>query len=93
MTRYCKDNCLDDIYQKSLYKALLVVYPQHNWLPWKFLKKSENFWKDNKIQRKFLEHIKNHVYQLDKLEDLAHLTKEDFVKAGKKTLNYSYLTL
>jgi hypothetical protein len=31
------------------------VYPEFDWLPWKFEKTPKNFWVDMKNQRKFLD--------------------------------------
>lgn len=38
----------------SLYKLLVVAYPNYDWLPWKF-DKSPTFWIDPENQRKFIE--------------------------------------
>ena len=42
-------------YSGSLSKLLSQIYPDYNWLPWKFNKGPHNFWADIKNQRKFLE--------------------------------------
>jgi hypothetical protein len=34
---------------------LSTVYPEYDWLPWKFYKGPKNFWTDLKNQRKFLD--------------------------------------
>jgi hypothetical protein len=39
----------------SLHKLLSVIYPEYNWLPWKFDKSPKFFWGDTKNQRKFME--------------------------------------
>ena len=33
------------------------MYPDYNWLPWKFLNTPSSFWKDMKNQRKFLDYL------------------------------------
>jgi hypothetical protein len=39
----------------SRYKMLASVYPEHNWLPWKFYPVDKSLWEDLGTQRKFLE--------------------------------------
>jgi hypothetical protein len=42
-------------YNRSVQLLLSEVYPDYNWLPWKFAKSADNIWDDKKIQRKFLD--------------------------------------
>ena len=39
----------------SLYKVLCLVYPDYEWLPWKFEFVPRNFWANVNNQRKFME--------------------------------------
>ena len=32
-----------------------VVYPEYDWLPWRFVKCTQQFWGDVKNQRKFMD--------------------------------------
>ena len=41
-------------YDGSIYKALVTVYPQHNWIPWNFEKVPNGFWEDTNNQKKFI---------------------------------------
>jgi hypothetical protein len=41
-------------YGGSLYKFLKNVYPEHNWIPWKFKRTSGGAWKDTENQKKAL---------------------------------------
>ena len=41
--------------ESSLSKLLSVVYPEYNWLTWKFSVSPHNFWSDVKNQRKFMD--------------------------------------
>jgi hypothetical protein len=41
--------------QGSLSNLLSTVYPEQDWLPWKFDERTDNFWQDKKIQRKFVD--------------------------------------
>jgi hypothetical protein len=40
----------------SPYSLLSEVYPEFDWLPWKFVKSPTNSWEIKKIQNKFLEY-------------------------------------
>ena len=42
------------IHNGSLSQLLSVVYPEYEWLPWKFTK-APKFWEDVKNQRKFMD--------------------------------------
>jgi hypothetical protein len=41
----------------SLSLLLSEMYPDYEWLPWKFASRPHNFWDDMKNQRKFLDWI------------------------------------
>ena len=45
-------------YNQSLVKALMSVYPDYNWLPWKFRITHQNFWKGTTILHLKLKYIK-----------------------------------
>ena len=42
-------------YNHSLVTLLSQVYPETNWIPWKFDKCPQNYWDDINNQRKFME--------------------------------------
>jgi hypothetical protein len=42
-------------YAGSLPDLLSSVYPEHEWLPWKFPRLPDNFWEDAKNERKFMD--------------------------------------
>ena len=39
----------------SLYQLLKEIYPDYDWLPWKFDRCPKNYWKDVKNVRKFMD--------------------------------------
>ena len=39
----------------SVYKLVSSVYPEYEWLPWRFHKTPANYWTDVKNQRKFMD--------------------------------------
>jgi hypothetical protein len=46
---------LNSKYKASPSLLLSTVYPDYDWLPWKFAKSAQNYWNDMKNQRKFLD--------------------------------------
>jgi hypothetical protein len=42
-------------YNGSIAALLSKVYPEYEWLPWKFDFSSRNFWSDNKNKKKFID--------------------------------------
>jgi hypothetical protein len=44
----------------------MAVYPEYEWLPWKFINTPKNCWSDLKIQRKFLDWVSQEL----KLKDM-----------------------
>ena len=45
----------------SLVKLLSSVYPDYEWLPWKFSKSPKNMWEDATSQKKFLQWVGNEL--------------------------------
>jgi hypothetical protein len=46
---------LNSKYNGSPSQLLAEIYPDYNWLPWKFGKCPQKFWDDTKNQRKFMD--------------------------------------
>jgi hypothetical protein len=42
-------------YDRSLSLLLSVLYPEYEWLPWKFVRSPVNFWSDSHNKKKFLD--------------------------------------
>ena len=40
---------------QSLYKTLCNVFPEYEWLPWRFGKTPNHFWGEEENQKKFVE--------------------------------------
>ena len=47
---------LINIHNGSLQQTLSAVYPEYEWLPWKFARSPQKYWSEKKNQRKFMEH-------------------------------------
>lgn len=78
---------LDRFYNNSLYKLLMAVYPEHNWLPWKFVKLPKNAFSDPEIIEKALAHVESELnltsprdWRRVKLEHLKSLGIEELVR-------------
>jgi hypothetical protein len=80
----------------SLYLASKTLYPQHNWLGWKFQRTPANFWRDLSNQRDFVLHIlsKDRPVPLTpstvSLVDMYTLTTEKFHREGGASLLQEY---
>jgi hypothetical protein len=47
--------CLIELYNNSPSQLLSKVFPDYNWLPWRFGTCPRNFWDDAKNQRNFMD--------------------------------------
>lgn len=61
----------------SVYKAVMAVYPEHPWLPWKFVKAPRGFWHKPENQRWFLEWL---------YSQLGFSSMEDWYKVRLSTI-------
>jgi hypothetical protein len=59
---YCKDllevgggSLLHSKYNSSIFLLLSKVFPEYEWLPWKFANTPKNIWSDEKNVRNFLD--------------------------------------
>ena len=43
------------VYNRSLYSLLSAVYPDYEWLPWRFQRNRTYYWSDSKNWRTFME--------------------------------------
>ncbi len=48
-------------YNGSLVQMLSSIYPEHEWLPWKFKKCPSKYWESDINKRKFLEWVGNQL--------------------------------
>jgi hypothetical protein len=42
-------------YDGSCWQLLSEVYPEYDWLPWKFSRAPRNIWREHKYRRMFLD--------------------------------------
>lgn len=53
---------------KTLSNLLPAIFPEHAWLPWRFVKVPLGYWKDERNHRLFFDHLAKHL-QLNNWED------------------------
>lgn len=76
-------------YQSSLHKALSEIYPEHPWLPWKFKTVPQNFWKDMKNQRAFMDWAAAQLH-VDSMDKWYSIKNADVKKLGGGSLLSMY---
>ena len=59
----------------GLYKLLYSVYPEYEWLPWKFNVRPRNFWEDTKTKKKFVEWAGKEL-KINELSDWYKITNQ-----------------
>jgi hypothetical protein len=62
-------------YNGSLPHLLVSVYPDYNWLPWKFTRYPRNYWNDIKNQRKFMDWAAKEL-NVNEMTDWSRVTFE-----------------
>ena len=53
-------------YNASPSLLLSIIYPEYNWLPWKFTLTPKNYWSEPKHQRKYMDWLENELGIKDK---------------------------
>jgi hypothetical protein len=61
----------------AYYDILKKIYPEYNWLPWKFTRVSDGFWDDINNQRKYMEWL---------FKKLNYINVEDWSKIGSEEI-------
>ena len=72
---------LSHYYAGSIWKLLISVYPNYNWLEWKLQSVPKKFWKDKTNVKKYLDWLG---------KELGYTTMEDWYKICIVTLNNNY---
>eukprot|EP01122_Echinamoeba_exundans_P010752 TRINITY_DN408_c0_g1_i1.p1 TRINITY_DN408_c0_g1~~TRINITY_DN408_c0_g1_i1.p1 ORF type:complete len:476 (-),score=30.93 TRINITY_DN408_c0_g1_i1:389-1816(-) len=77
------------MYEDSPYKLLSKVYPEHEWLPWRFKVAPHGFWPDIKNQRVFMEYLLKNIkgWKIpEELDKVYSLKRSEIRDAGGRTL-------
>jgi hypothetical protein len=73
----------------SIKDLLKEIYPDYEWLEWKFVNTSLGFWQDIENHKKYSEWLGNKL-KYNKPEDWYKLTRKDFIDNDGGTLLSSY---
>ncbi len=65
-----------EMYDGSLYKALATVYPEEEWLPWKFDTVPLGFWKHKDNHRKYFDWVSKQL-NIKSAQDWYKVTRKD----------------
>ena len=77
---------LDNLYHNSLIQAFEDVYPNHNWLEWKFSQNIPlNYWNNRTNQLKFLNELGKQL-EFNQMNDWYNITVKDINENGGVTL-------
>ena len=66
-------------------KLIANVYPQHNWMPWKFKRVTKGFWEDLSNQRLFMDYIGKQL-EVKTFQDWYSVKVIDVLKKGGRSL-------
>ena len=77
-------------YGTSVVNFLKIVYPEINWLPWKFIQTPSNYWNDINNQKLYMEWLFNEL-GYTRIEDWYKITGKDFLhNYGSSLLRNQY---
>ena len=71
----------------SLSKLLANVYPEYEWLPWRFSKCPQNYWGDVNNQKKFVNWAGKEL-KIKELSDWYKVTNQVEIQLEKKNRSY-----
>lgn len=80
---------LNGYFNGSAIQMIQTLYPNHEWIPWKFAHVPNGYWEDSNNQIKFVEWLKKEM-NYDSMEDWYHITQETIYKNGGKGLLHGY---
>jgi hypothetical protein len=78
-------------YNNSLSSALITIYPQHAWQPWRFTQVPLGYWNNMENQRAFFEWLRGELH-IHSYEDWYHVSAAQVaaVKGGKHLISRLY---
>jgi hypothetical protein len=70
-------------FNDSLSQALKSLYPEHDWLEWKFSVSSRRFWQTRENQRRFLEHVADRQgFECADFDSWYSINQQDIIDLG-----------
>jgi hypothetical protein len=79
-------------YNSSLYHLLCKIFPEIDWLPWKFERAVKNYWEDENIQKKFIKYA-TEKFNIRNPSDWYNVTYKQMQEIGGATLLEKYGSL
>lgn len=67
----------------------MSVFPEHNWMEWKFNRVTKGFWTNKNNQRNFMDWLGKQV-GFKCMDDWYNITRKDFLEHGGMSLMESY---
>lgn len=68
-------------YNESIYKMVKTVYPEHEWLPWKFESMPKKYWADPDVVLSVLRYLKR-AFGLTSRGDWEKITRAQLKELG-----------
>jgi hypothetical protein len=78
----CHNNLISNV--------LKDLYPEYDWLPWRFDDHPETLWDDIKMVRKFFDWMKNCMQLKDDIDWWHYITAKDIDRCGGKKILENY---
>src|SRR5690242_1449988 len=73
-------------YHRSVVKAITLLYPEHDWMPWLFTERvPPNYWKEPIHQKKFMEYLARRC-TITAPHEWYNITARDIMKHGGHSL-------
>lgn len=76
-------------YNNSLQALLSAVFPDYEWLPWKFDQCPRNYWNNVENQRRFVDWVGNQL-GVKEMSDWYKYTLQQFTSFGSSGLIYNH---
>jgi hypothetical protein len=80
---------INNKYDGTFLNLLEAIYPEHEWLPWKFPQAPARFWSQHANQRRYLDWLGNSM-GFNSKDDYYKLTKADLTDTGGGALLQNY---
>src|SRR4051812_43252618 len=68
-------------------KTIAAIFPEHEWIPWKFDRTQKGFWENAENRQKFLDWLFKEL-RFKSMEDWYHISVSDFHNNGGKGYKY-----
>ena len=80
---------IENYYGNSIYLALKSIYPNYEWIPWKFQRIQKNYWLNIENQRKYFSWLSN-KFNIKSNEDWYNIKLSDIENNGGSSLLNNY---